>query len=226
MRSLLTLLLIALAFVVSQAQIQEPVPMPRIRTIEAVPVWRESERKDHNGNAVAPWKEVQITTLTFKQVPRLGEKVTVIPLDVSVPLLDLTIVKSKKRNGCDETMREVWWEVKLESLRQKEYFEISNANAARSEEHPFDVAIIYPAVKFARQIRRHELKKTMLPAGTVLDTVKAAIDLTNDGIPDVLILEYCCLHPTKAADECDHTCGKTFQKVGNRWKLVDSTTPC
>lgn len=223
---MLTLLLIALAFEGSQAQKRELVPMPRIRTVEAVPLWRESESRDRNGDAVAPWKKVQITTLTFKRAPRLGEKVTVIPLDVSVPLLDLAIIKSKKRNDCGEPMAGVWWEVELESVKQKEYFEISNVNAARREEYPFDVAIVYPAVKFAQQVRRNELKKTMLPAGTVLDTVKAAIDLTNDGIPDVLILEYCCLQPTKAAGECDLTCGKTFQKVGKRWKLIDTSSPC
>lgn len=224
MRSLLALLLIALVFGGGHAQKRESVPMPRILTIGEATVWRVSDNKDQNENPVSPWKEVEVTNVFgFKRAPRIGNRVTVIPLEVTVPLIELTILKIKKRSGCDESDKDVWWEVELEPVKQKEYFEISNA--ARRAEYPFDVAIIYPAVKFARQIARNELKKAMLPPGTVLDTVKAAIDLTNDGIPDVLILEYCCLDPSKAS-ECDGTCGKTFQMIRNRWKLVDTSSPC
>ena len=66
----------------------------------------------------------------------------------------------------------------------------------------------------------------MLPKGVALNTVKGAIDLTNDGIPDVLIVEYCCGNPNKAAEECDNTCGKTFKKIRNIWKLIDTAAPC
>lgn len=224
MRSLLALFLVALFCGGSQAQKREPVPMPRILTIGEATVWRVSDIKDQNGNSVSPWKEVQVTNVFgFKRAPRVGARVTVIPLEVTVPLIELTILKIKKRSGCEESDKDIWWEVELEPVKQKAYFEISNT--ARSAEYPTDVAIIYPAVKLARQLGRNELEKTMLPPGTVLDTVKGAIDLTNDGIPDVLMLKYCCLHPSKASD-CDLTCGKTFQKIRNRWKLVDTSNPC
>lgn len=66
----------------------------------------------------------------------------------------------------------------------------------------------------------------MLPRGVAIKTVKAAVDLTNDGNPDVLVVEYCCGNPKKTAKDCDYTCGKTFKKTRNVWKLIDSSTPC
>lgn len=66
----------------------------------------------------------------------------------------------------------------------------------------------------------------MLPKGVAMNTVIGAIDLTSDGIPDVLIVKYCCDNPKKAAEECDYTCGKTFKKIRNIWKLIDTSAPC
>ena len=219
MRSLLTLLLIALTVGAAQGQSRESLPLPRIHTFGEGTVWRTSDNKAANGDFIPPWKEVQVTNVFgFKRRPGIGKKVTVVPIDVNASPLDLSIRKTKPRGDCEETGTH-WWEVELEPVRQKEYFEITKAE--RSKASPFDVVIIYPAVKFARQLRGNELKRNMLPAGTVLDTVKAAIDLTNDGIPDALIIEYCCLQPAKAV-ECDLTCGKTFLKVKNRWRLVDT----
>ena len=108
MRSLLTLLLIALAFGEGQAQKREPVPMPRIITIGEATVWRTSDNKDQNGNQLPPWKEVQVTNVFgFKRAPKVGARVTVIPLEVAIPLLELSILKIKKRSGCEEPVSSI-----------------------------------------------------------------------------------------------------------------------
>jgi hypothetical protein len=201
--------------------------MPRIHTIGQGTVWRKSDNKGEHGSFLPPWQEIKIANvLEFKEKPIIGDKVTIIPLDVDIAPLELRIVKAeKKEDACDESLPG-WWEVELETVRQRTFFEIA-PRSNRSAEFPFDVCVIYPAVEFARQIKRDRLTKNMLPKGVATNTAIAAIDLTNDGMPDVLIVEYCCGHPRKSAGvECDYTCGKSFKKVGSTWKLIHTSTPC
>ncbi len=69
----------------------------------------------------------------------------------------------------------------------------------------------------------------MLPKGISLSTVTAAIDLTNDLQPDLLVVRYCCNDATRPADDPDYDCyhcGKAFRKSKTGWKLVDTSAPC
>lgn len=201
-------------------------PMHEVQTIGMGIVWRTSENKDEQGKYLPPWKEIVITNISeFKRRPTIGDKVTVIPLVADISPLDLRIVKAeKKENPCDEGLPPLW-DVKLEPIRLKRFFDIEPL-PNRAAEFPLDVAVIYPAVKVARQINKIHLTKGTLPKGVSIDTVKVALDLTDDRNPDVIVIEYCCGATKKPADECDYTCGKTFKKVRNAWKLVDSSAPC
>lgn len=207
------------------AQVKKPVSMPQIQTVGDGKVLRISDNKDEDGWFLPPWKEVKITNLYgFKTKPVVGDRVTIIPLDVDIAPLELRIVKTEKREGCDE-QSPPWWEVELELIKQKVFFDIA-PRPKIAEQYPFDVCVIYPAVRFANQVRRASLSRTMLPTGIAIKTVKAAIDITDDGKPDVLVVDYCCGNPRKSAEGCDYTCGKTFKKIGNTWKLIDTSTPC
>lgn len=226
MRTHIVLLLISLACIPSLAQSKKPVRMPRTQIIGEGVVWRISDNRRGHGDYFPPWKEVHVTNIFgFKKRPGVGERVTVVPLDVDISPIDLRIIETKRGATCGELDSTVWWEVELEPVRQKDFFEISSM-PKRREEFPFDVGVVYPAVKSAYQIKRNRLTKEMLPKGVAINTVKGAIDLTNDGIPDVLLVQYCCGSPKKAAEECDYTCGKTFKKVRGTWKLVDTSAPC
>ena len=208
------------------AQSRKPVLTPQVQTIGEGVVWRISDNKDAQGSFLPPWKEIKITNVFgFKRKPAAGEKVTVIPLDVDIAPLELRIVKvEKKENACSERLP-AWWEVELEPINQRAFFEIA-ARPNRVQEFPFDVCIIYPSVKFARQIKGNGFTKNLLPQGVSINTIKGAIDLTNDGTPDVLLVEYCCDNPKRAAGTCDLTCGKRFKKVRNIWSLIDTYAPC
>lgn len=200
--------------------------MPEIRTIGEGVIWRISENKDEHGRYLPPWKEIRITNIfEFKRKPAIGDKVTVIPLAADISPLDLRIIKAeKKENACNERLPG-WWEVELELITLKRFFDIEPITN-RAAEFPFDVAVIYPAVTVARQIKKGQIMKGTLPKGVAINTVKAALDLTGGGKPDVVIVEYCCGDTKKPADECDLTCGKTFKRVRNSWKLVDTSAPC
>ena len=223
MRIQIILLLVLFACDVSWAQVRKP--MPKIQTIGEGVVWRISERKDEHDRYLPPWKEIIITNIFgFKRRPAIGDKVTVIPLVSDVSPLDLRIIKAERKEDCNERLP-AWWAVELEPIKLKKFFDIEPI-PNRASEYPFDVAVIYPAVRGARQIEKRHLTKGMLPKGVSVTTVKAAIDLTDDRKPDIVIIEYCCGDTKKPADECDYTCGKTFKKVRNTWKLVDTSAPC
>jgi hypothetical protein len=175
MRSSAILLLILLSCGASLAQTRKPLPMPQVQIVGEGAVWRVSDSKDEDGHYLPPWKEIKITNvLDFKQEPIVGEKVTIIPLDVNIAPLGLRVVKAEKQdNACDETMP-ARWEIELEPIRQRTIVEIASA-PGRSLDYPFDVCVIYPAVLFARQVEQHGLTQNMLPKGVAIKTVTAEL---------------------------------------------------
>jgi hypothetical protein len=200
------------------------VPMPNIRSIAEASIWRTSDKRDQHGSYLPPWKEVKVASIFFKEKPAVGSRVTVIPLGVSISPFDLKIVKAEKQeSGCDED-KPYAWAVELESITNRTFFEIAPL-PNRREEVPFNVCVIYPAVAVARQLEKGQLSSGVLPKRVSINTVTAAIDITNDHKPDVLIAEFCCSDSSKS-EGCDYMCGKTFKKVRSIWKLIDEYVPC
>lgn len=204
------LLLIFLACVVVSAQTKRPLPV--VQEITEGVVWRQSTG-------------ITIANVGFERKVTAGETVTIIALGSGISALDLRIIKAElKANPCDESLPGLW-EAELEAVTEKKFIGVP-APGNRRAEYPFDVVILYPAVKFSRQLKTEELKVATLPKGIYLNTIKAAIDLDDDRAPDIVIVSYCCNDKKKTPGECDLTCGKTFKKVRTLWKLVDTAAPC
>lgn len=200
-------------------------PLPDVQSIVQVDVWRESDRKDSDGFALPPWSAVNLNHVGFDKKPAVGERVTVVPLGVDIGPISLKILKvTEREDPCNESLPR-YWEVELEKITRREFFE-AKATRNRREDVPFDVCIIYPSVTFARQLKKERLTRGMIPRGVTPGTVTAAIDLTNDNKPDVLIAYYCCDDSRKPPEACDYTCGKIFKKVNRGWKLVEKLAPC
>ena len=71
-----------------------------------------------------------------------------------------TLLKATERDPtCDERLPH-YWEVFLEKITQ------------------LDVCIIYPAVEFARQLKKELLTKDIVPSKVTPNTITGAIDLT------------------------------------------------
>lgn len=199
-------------------------PMPKIQSVLQESVWRDSDFKETDGGNPPIWKNVKVE-IFFHKKPQQGNKVTVIPLKVDIAPMQLKIIKTiEVKDACNEKLPHLW-QIELETITQKEFFE-TKAILNRREEYPFDVCILYPAVEFARSLDIATLKKEMLPKGVFINTITAAVDLTNDREPDILIVQYCCGEPHKPREECDYTCGKIFAKSHSAWKLIDTSAPC
>src|SRR5262245_37351747 len=175
MRTLIVLLLNLLVRDGTSAQTMRPLPV--IQTIGEGIVWRQSLVKDQHANSQSRWNAVTITNVFgFKKKPVVGKPVTVLTLGLDISPFDLRILKAaKQEDGCDESLPP-WWEVEFEPVKQRRLFEVSPP-PDRSTEYPFDVVMLYPAVKGAQLIKHADLNARMLPKGVYLKTVKAAIDL-------------------------------------------------
>lgn len=227
MNAKVILILILLCCVSALAQTGKRNVMPQVRAFGVVDVRRVSDNRDAYGRLLPPWKEIKIASAVGgRQKPVVGEKVTIIPLDTDIASLELRIIKVEwKDDACDDRQPGVW-EIVMEPVTQREFFDAAPW-PNRAQEFPFDVCVIYPVVKSARQIKRNQLTKNMLPKGVAINTVTGAIDLTSDRIPDLLIVEYCCGNPTRESGvNCDYTCGKKFKRSGKVWKLIDTSAPC
>jgi len=225
MRIQIILMLAVFACDVGRAQEKRRTSMPQIQTIGEGVVWRISDTKNEHGMYLPPWKEITITNLFgFKRMPVIGDKVTIVLLGSDISPLNLRIIKAEKKKDACTGGLPAWWEVEIEPIKLRKLFDIEPM-PNRSAEYPFDVVVLYPAVKVARQIGKGQLTRSMLPRGVFINTVKAAIDFTDDRTPDVVVIDYCC-GDTRKADACDYTCGRTFKKVRHSWKLIDTSAPC
>ncbi len=200
---------------------------PDVRAFSPGDVMRRSGRQDESSISQPPWTEVTINAGSFNVQPRNGASVTIVPLEVDVAPIQLKIVKiTRQRDECTGEGK-ISWGVELEKIRERSFWE-QRAVTGRREDVPFGVLVIYPAVANARAIKRNELKTMMLPRGVKPATVNAAVDVNNDGKPDLLWVSYCCDAPTRAGNDsnCDLTCGRTYKRGSSGWKLVKTFEPC
>lgn len=205
----------------------EKIKLPKIKDFGVFDVSRESTQKNEGGQMTKPFYEAEIR-ISLKNQPKIGEKVTAIPLNVNLESFQLSITKTeRKEEACTGDKKEYYWNTEIEKLTNRSILEIEPLRN-RADEYPFEVAIIYPSVNFAINIKNSELSTDTLPKKVSLNTVKAAIDLDNDKKPDLLEILFCCSNPTETWNEntdC-YICQKSFKKVSGFWKLVNSATPC
>ncbi|HXG84196.1 MAG TPA: hypothetical protein VNI84_09225 [Pyrinomonadaceae bacterium] len=160
-----------------------------------------------------------------------GEKVTVIPLGVKIEPFQLPISKvtKQKETGCDEPKKDFYFDIELEKITDKTILETEPVDKEVIGRAFGDFGI-YPSVDFARNISPPELKQEMIPKGIAIETVEGAVDLDNDGKPDLLALSFCCADENEPvnslSDNCFYSCEKYFKKINGVWKLVRAENPC
>jgi hypothetical protein len=203
--------------------------LPLVKDFGVFYGYRDSDNTNVGGSPIAPFKSAKIEMVVDNEA-KAGEKITMIPLQVEIEPFQIAISKvTKKRyGGCDEPGKDFHFEIEFEEITDKIVLEaglIDNQGMER-----FGVFTIYPAVDFAKNILPPALKQEMLPKDVAIQTVEAAIDLDNDGKPDILALSFCCADETKAVDstdnDCNYSCEKYFRKLNQSWKLVRSENPC
>ncbi len=181
-------------------------------------IWRKEETEGSNN-----WSEIVVTNIFgFKKNVDTGEIVQIIPLRKELPIIELAVVNTTKR---DDLAPDIWYEVVLQSIPEKhqEYRTVKSLPDIR-QEYPSDVLLVYPAVKNCTLLFDMQFDAKNLPEKISNDIIKAALDLDGDKLPDVIVCSFCC-KTRKTTGNCDYICGETYLKVNNKWTMINSSQP-
>ena len=204
------------------------IKIPDVKDFDIQYLRRNSNQKDVSGWNLPPFENAEIG-MGLSQEPKVGEKVTIVPLKVNIEPFQLLILNfdKQKNDGCDTggVTRKFFWNVELEKITNKEILEIKPVKGD-NQELPFEVFMINPAVEHAKNLPLEEISLQMIPKGVTVKTIEAAIDLNNDKTPDLLYVEFCCKNRNESLDNCDYNCIEWYKKIKGKWKLVDSANPC
>lgn len=208
---------------------KDKIELPNVIDFGLFDVVRKSNQKNEYGRMIFPFYEAEIN-IGLVNEPEIGEKVTIIPLNVNLEPFQLAISQTEKKtaDACKTNRNEkYYWETELERITDQGVLEI-RSDKNRADEFPFDVVVVYPSVNFAKNLVNTAITKDMLPANISIKTIEAAIDLDNDGRPDLLEIAFCCSSPNEKSDEDNDCsiCKKSFKKVNGIWKLAGSAQPC
>jgi hypothetical protein len=196
--------------------------VPQIHSFWPAPFERESLKKDQNQHFIAPWTKGSFR-IALMNPPTADLSITLVPVGVSLPTLRSKIGDVRKFvGGCEETT--VSWDAVVQ-VDQPNYLDAATLPNHLAES-PFNAVVIYPAVPFAKSVPRVSLKDEMLPKGVARSTVAAAIDLTGDGSPDLLVVEYCFSDATKTPEQCDYSIQDSYEKRNGKWVRLRHVTPC
>ena len=202
------------------------VKLPKVKDFGIVHVWRISNYKGDGGRMIPPFFKAEIG-IGLDNEPSIGEKVTVVPLEMSIEPFQLRIIKTEKKEvPCSGKEKDFYWDTEIESVTNTQILEIA-PNSGRSGEFPFDVMVIYPKVDFAKNMPAADFKRVVLPDRVSINTIEAAVDLDNDGNPDLLEIVFCCSNQTiPPSESCNYICKKSFRKTSGKWTLVNFAKPC
>lgn len=185
---------------------------------------RTSKTEDAHGRFKPPWSKVEVANIfSFRKRPKVGDKVTVVPLVAGMKPLTLTVTKTRKRGTCGEGAP-FWYEVDLSLVMDPAYFS-ARPSGDRHGEYPFDVAVLHPAVPGASYVPPRGLDRASLPRSVAPGTVRGAIDLGGDARPDAIYSQFCCQAPGRSTG-CEYFCTETWLRGQKGWRRIDKSRPC
>ncbi len=194
-------------------------PVPKISDFSIETFFRHSTQKDEKMNMLPPFQYGELSFFIGSKKVKTGDFVTAIPLQIDDKNLWLKIKKIKTVPFLDCDREKIGTEVEFEKITDRRLLEM-DAAAERSEEQPFEFFVFYPGVKNAKKLKQADLTKKMLPENVNIQQVVAAIDLNDDGNPDLLVSSYCCYD----SSQCD--CTVKHQNINSKWKYLGGSEPC
>ena len=197
------------------------IPVPKVTDFSIQTFFRQSEKKDEKMNMLPPYQFGEVSFFIASTKVKAGDLATAIPLQIDYKNLVLKISKVARMPFLDCDAEKQGSDIEFEKITDQHLLEIKAVEKrAGGEEQPFDFLVIYPAVEKAKKLKKEELTKQMLPEKVEIEQIVAAIDLNEDGTPDLLISNYCCYD----SSQCD--CTEKYQKINSEWKYLGGSEPC
>lgn len=194
-------------------------PVPTVSDFAVETFFRHSEKKDEKMNMLPPFQYGEVSFFVQSAKIKPGDAATAVPVQIEGENITLKVKKIERVPFLNCDTEKTGSEVEFEKIIDRRLLEIKPISE-RSEEQPFDFLVIYPAVKNAKKLKQTELTKRMLPESVEVEQVAVAIDLNDDGDPDLLISNYCCYD----SSQCD--CTNRYQKINSKWKYLGGSEPC
>lgn len=194
-------------------------PVPPVSDFSIQSFFRHSEQKNEKMNMLPPYQYGEISFFIGSTKVKAGDFATAVPLQIDGENLSLKIAKVEKAKFLDCDTEKMGSSVEFEKIADERLLKMTPISE-RPEEQPFDFFVIYPAAKNARKLKQTELTKKMLPENVKVEQVVAAIDLNDDGTPDLLVVNYCCFD----SSQCD--CTDNYRKINGEWKNLGGSEPC
>lgn len=166
-----------------------------------------------------------VNVFSFRQRPKPGEVVTVIPLTDKVLPQPVKITKVAQGAQCTNEDKP-WFQIDL-ALVKSGPFVMAKPKPGRNASYPFDVAVLHPQNTMARYLAFSAFKQKDLPSSVSLNTVKGAVDLNKNGKPDIVFAGFCCDNRRKShAEGCEYMCSETWILRDGKWVKHDQSQPC
>lgn len=180
-------------------------------------IWR---KKDDESDK---WSDIVATNIFgFKRKVELGEMVQLVPLRKELPILNLKVIRTLKR---DEMAPDIWYEIDLENIpKQHEIFWTIDPPKNMGPPYPSKFLAVYPPIKNCTLLDPVQFDTKDLPANTSIEEIKGALDFDGDELPDALVCEFCC-DDSEQIGNCEYTCGQTYLKVNKQWISINSSQP-
>jgi len=203
------------------APLKTKMPVPKVSDFSIETFFRHSELKDEKKNMLPPYQYGEISFFVASRKVKAGDFATAVPLEIEYKNLALKIKKVERIPFLHCDVEKIGSDIEFERITDKDLLEAKAISGrAAGEEQPFDFLVIYPAVEKAVKLKKTNLTKAMLPEAVEVEQVVEAIDLNDDGNPDLLINNYCCYD----SSQCD--CTQKFQKIASEWKYLGGSEPC
>lgn len=181
-------------------------------------IWRTEKTEGSND-----WSDIVVANIFgFKNDVPVGELVQLFPLRKELPIIELGVIKTNKR---DELDTDIWYEVELENIPEEyeEYWNIKSSSERRPE-YPSDLLFVYPAINSCTLLQDIHFETKDLPINISNDVIKGALDFDGDELPDAIVCTFCCSTRQPVGD-CEYTCGEIYIKVNNKWTMINSSQP-
>jgi hypothetical protein len=184
----------------------------------------EITRKAAAGHAAhGPWRTAVAVAAVPRRGVKVGEPVTVIPLRAGLPPVELKVTLVEEQEATD--LKQATWLVEAETTADE--ILALKPDPGRSEEHPLEAVVVYPAQKRAHLLAAKDVGQDLpKERGCSSRTLFGAVDLDDDAHADAEIFRFCCERPkatwkSSAPTPCNSNCEAVYARSGaGPWKVV------
>lgn len=161
-------------------------------TVEYTVINRTSAKKDASGNFLPPFNRATIDIARQKEPFARGSPATVLPIAPALPPLTVPIADVKTLPDGDRcTGEKPLYEMTGAPITRPDVLEAQPLRVPSGVVTSIRSVLVYPATPKAQLVRHGGFTALDIPAGFADVNVVVGVDLTGNGRPEAVVVEYC-----------------------------------